>query len=85
MAKYKEILKQLSSKANNNKKNTTNNKKKNYLEVHRQLTSGSKEEQFHKPLAIAGANKNGGMKSVSKSNEGTQYNYKNGKGYWVGK
>lgn len=45
----------------------------------------SKNTLSHKIKAIKDSRKNGGIKSVKKSRKGTQYNYKNGTGYWVEK
>jgi hypothetical protein len=45
----------------------------------------SKNTLRHTIKAIKASRKNGGIKSVKRSKTGTQYNYKNGTGYWVEK
>lgn len=43
------------------------------------------EAKKHTERAVKEAKRNGGMKSIKRTKQGTQYNYKNGTGYWVGK
>lgn len=45
----------------------------------------SDNKYWHTYKALKESKKSGGIKSVKKSKDGTQYNYKDGTGYWVGK
>lgn len=40
---------------------------------------------YHTARAYGESVLNGGMKSIKRTKSGTQYNYKNGTGYWVDK
>ena len=43
------------------------------------------ERTKHTINALKSAKSNGGIKNIERTKHGTQYNYKNGTGYWVEK
>lgn len=43
----------------------------------------SVKKTVHTANALRQSKRNGGIKSIQRTKQGTQYNYKNGTGYWV--